>query len=388
MFIHNFKYSLKTLFKDKILIFWTFMFPIILGTLFSLAFSNIEDSEKLKVIDIAVVDNGNVVFKNVFDSLSDEDSDDRLFNVRYVSEEEAIKLLESEKITGYVLAQVKPKVVVSNNGINETVLKYVVDEIIEYQSIVSNFLASSMHEIRLEDIQMSEFVLDIYSEVSKKMNEEVNIHDISSENLSYTMIEFYTLIAMTCLYGGIFAVVSINNTLANMSFKGARVSVSPTSKKIVILSRLLASYVIQLLGLVILFLFTIFVLDVDYGNDLSLVVLTSLVGSLAGLSLGVFVSSIFKSSENTKTSILIAFTMAGCFLSGMMGITMKYVVDSKAPILNKINPAAMITDAFYSLYYFTTRDRFWFNIISLVIFSVILIVVSIFSLRRQRYDSI
>ncbi len=364
------------------------MFPIILGTLFSLAFSNIEDSEKLKVIDIAVVDNGNVVFKNVFDSLSDEDSDDRLFNVRYVSEEEAIKLLESEKITGYVLAQVKPKVVVSNNGINETVLKYVVDEIIEYQSIVSNFLASSMHEIRLEDIQMSEFVLDIYSEVSKKMNEEVNIHDISSENLSYTMIEFYTLIAMTCLYGGIFAVVSINNTLANMSFKGARVSVSPTSKKIVILSRLLASYVIQLLGLVILFLFTIFVLDVDYGNDLSLVVLTSLVGSLAGLSLGVFVSSIFKSSENTKTSILIAFTMAGCFLSGMMGITMKYVVDSKAPILNKINPAAMITDAFYSLYYFTTRDRFWFNIISLVIFSVILIVVSIFSLRRQRYDSI
>lgn len=388
MFIHNFKYSLKTLFKDKILIFWTFMFPIILGTLFSLAFSNIEDSEKLKVIDIAVVDNGNVVFKNVFDSLSDEDSDDRLFNVRYVSEEEAIKLLESEKITGYVLAQVKPKVVVSNNGINETVLKYVVDEIIEYQSIVSNFLASSMHEIRLEDIQMSEFVLDIYSEVSKKMNEEVNIHDISSENLSYTMIEFYTLIAMTCLYGGIFAVVSINNTLANMSFKGARVSVSPTSKKIVILSRLLASYVIQLLGLVILFLFTIFVLDVDYGNDLSLVVLTSLAGSLAGLSLGVFVSSIFKSSENTKTSILIAFTMAGCFLSGMMGITMKYVVDSKAPILNKINPAAMITDAFYSLYYFTTRDRFWFNIISLVIFSVILIVVSIFSLRRQRYDSI
>ena len=27
--------------------------------------------------------------------------------------------------------------------------------------------------------------------------------------------------------------------------------------------------------------------------------------------------------------------MLGCFLSGMMGITMKYVVDTNAPIINK-----------------------------------------------------
>lgn len=34
------------------------------------------------------------------------------------------------------------------------------------------------------------------------------------------MIEFYTLIAMTCLYGGMLSMVSINQTLANMSNKG------------------------------------------------------------------------------------------------------------------------------------------------------------------------
>lgn len=48
MFIHNFIYSFKTLFKNKALIFWTFAFPIILGTFFNMAFSNIENSEKLK----------------------------------------------------------------------------------------------------------------------------------------------------------------------------------------------------------------------------------------------------------------------------------------------------------------------------------------------------
>ena len=80
--------------------------------------------------------------------------------------------------------------------------------------------------------------------------------------------------------------------------------------------------------------------------------------------------------------------MLGCFLSGMMGITMKYIIDKNVPIINKLNPASMITDGFYSLYYYDTLDRYFFNIISLIIFALILIGVSIFSLRRQKYDSI
>ena len=55
MFWHNFKYTAKTLLGDKMLIFWTFAFPVILGAFFNMAFSDIEDSEKLHVIDIAVV---------------------------------------------------------------------------------------------------------------------------------------------------------------------------------------------------------------------------------------------------------------------------------------------------------------------------------------------
>ena len=80
--------------------------------------------------------------------------------------------------------------------------------------------------------------------------------------------------------------------------------------------------------------------------------------------------------------------MFGCFLSGMMGITMKYLIDKNAPIINKLNPVAMITDGFYSLYYYETLDRFIFNIISLIILSITLLFISYLSLRRQNYDSI
>ena len=42
MFIHNLKYTVKILFKNKVLIFWMFAFPIILGIFFHMAFENIE----------------------------------------------------------------------------------------------------------------------------------------------------------------------------------------------------------------------------------------------------------------------------------------------------------------------------------------------------------
>ena len=80
--------------------------------------------------------------------------------------------------------------------------------------------------------------------------------------------------------------------------------------------------------------------------------------------------------------------MIMCFLSGMMGITMKYIIDKNAKILNIINPANMITDGFYSLYYYETLNRFWFNIASLLIYSLILILISYKTLRRQKHDSI
>ena len=67
---------------------------------------------------------------------------------------------------------------------------------------------------------------------------------------------------------------------------------------------------------------------------------------------------------------------------------MKYIVDKNIPIVNKLNPASMITDGFYSLYYYDTLDRYFFNIASLLIFALIMITISYFSLRRQKYDSI
>ena len=179
----------------------------------------------------------------------------------------------------------------------------------------------------------------------------------------------------------------INGKLANTSSVGKRVSISPIKKLSMLLGSLLASFIVQLIGLLLLFLYTIFVIKVDYGN-LCLVLLLSILGVFAGLSLGIAIATKLKTSEGAKTGVLISITMLWCFLAGMTGITMKYVIDKNIPLLNIINPANMITDGFYSLYYYTDLNRFYFNIISLIIFSIIMILISLNDLIRRQYDSI
>lgn len=392
MFLHNLKYSFKTLFRNRMLIFWTYAFPLILGTFFYLAFSNIENSEKLDIIDIAIIENdefsNNDYLKETFKILGDNENEEQLFNIKYVNLDKANELLEEEKITGYILFNDNVSINVKTSGVNETVIKYVTEEIIQNEKIISNIVENKLSDLsNFEEIE--KMSSNIYNEVMVLVdNSNPEIKDISSKNLSYTMIEFYTLIAMTCLYGGIIGMTAINQNLANMSNNGKRVAVSPTSKLKVIFSSLISSFLVQLIGVFILFIYTIFVLKVDYGSNLPLIILLALVGSLAGLSLGLFVGTIFKTNESVKTGIIISITMVGSFLSGMMGITMKYIVDSNVPIVNKLNPASMITDGLYSLYYYNTYDRFYFNVISLLIFSFIMILLSSIALRRQKYDSI
>lgn len=379
MFFHNFKYTFLTLFKNKILIFWTFAFPILLGIFFQMAFQDIENSETLHTMNIAVVktdtfENHNI-WKETIQNLSE--GSDPLFSTVYVNEEEAKKQLEEEDIIGYLKLEDTPKIVVKKSGIYQTIFKSVIEEINAQELMLNQMIQNVTVDYNT-----------IYQKIEEITKKEAPILNISRANLSYTMIEFYTLIAMASLYGGILGMTAINQVLANMSHNGKRVAVSPVSKGKLVLSSVLASYIVQLIGIALLFIFTIFVLKVDYGTHLALVLLLALTGSLAGLSMGVTIASILKTSESVKTGIIISITMLGCFLSGMMGITMKYIIDKNIPILNKINPASMITDGFYALYYYDTLDRFYFNIVSLLLFAAIMVMISIFYLRRQKYDSI
>lgn len=391
MFIHNLKYTIKTLFKNKVLIFWTFAFPIVLGLFFNMAFSNIEKDEKLQVFDIAVVNNNAFQKEKIYqDALKKlEHGKDKLFNIKYVSQKKADKLLNNSDIKGYIIFKNdKPEVVIKENGTYQTIIKFVITEINQNKIMIENL---SKKEVETEiangnvSIDQEKIVDNILNKIK---SEKVEFKNISNSNLSYMQIEYYTLIAMACMYGGMLGLTAINNSLANMSSKGKRISVSPNKKSVIVLSSAIGSYIVSLVGLVLLLVFLKLILKVDFGNNAFLVILLSLVGNLAGISLGVLIASIFRVSEGAKTGITIAITMFLSVLSGMMGVTLKYVIDKNIPVVNLINPNNLITDGFYSLYYYDTLSRYFRDISYLLIFIIICLTISFISLRREKYDSI
>lgn len=393
MFLHNLKYTIKTLFKNKILIFWTFAFPIILGIFFNMAFSNIEKDEKLKVFDIAVVNDSQFenqkIYQEALKKLSADDSENKLFNIKYVKKEKADSLLDDSDIEGYItFKNEEPQVVVKKNGTYQTLIRFVVTEIGQNKTIIEDLTKKTVEN----EIAKGSTSFDpekIAKDILEKINNgQVNMKNISASNLSYMQIEFYTLIAMTCMYCGMLGLTAINNCLANMSSKGKRISVSPNKKSIIVLSSAIGSYLVSIVGIAILLLFLRFVLKVDFGDNTSLVILLSAVGDLAGISMGVLIASVFRVSEGAKTGITIAITMFLSVLSGMMGVTLKYVIDKNVPVINLINPNNLITDGFYSLYYYDTLDRYLRDVTYLLVFVVICLTISFISLRREKYDSI
>ena len=193
---------------------------------------------------------------------------------------------------------------------------------------------------------------------------------------------------MACMYGGMLGLTAINNQLANMSAKGKRVSVSPNKKGILVLSSALGSYLVSLVGLSILLIFLKFGLNVEFGNQWLYIIILSLVGDLAGISMGIFIASVFRVSEQAKTGINIAISMFFSVLSGMMGVTLKYVIDKNIPIVNLINPNNLITDGFYALYYYNTFNRYIRDICCLGVFIIVCLFISFIALRREQYDYI
>ena len=68
--------------------------------------------------------------------------------------------------------------------------------------------------------------------------------------------------------------------------------------------------------------------------------------------------------------------------------TMKDIVEKSVPFVNRINPASLISDAFYCINVYDDMTRYYRNLITLAVMCMVLVMASFFMVRRERYDSI
>lgn len=380
MFLHVFLNKLKCIIRDKGLMFWTLAFPIILGTFFNLAFSNIGSSEMFKSIDIAVVNNeAYQKDENLKKFLNDaSQGDSKLFNISLGTEIDAEKLLDNGKVAGYILVGDKINLNVKNSGMNQTIVKSILDEYIQTVSSVTNIVTNNPEALTnglLEDL-------------NSRRTYTKSVQLGRQEKPDATVTYFYALIAMACLYGAFFGLKEVSDSQADLSKRGARLNVAPVHKLRVLLAGLCAGYMVLLLEILMLISYLVFILKVDFGNQVGYILLTCIVGCTTGLTFGAFVSALVKKSEGIKMAILIGGTMIASFLAGMMFGGMKYIVEKNVPILSYINPAALLADAFYALYFFDTHTRYFTNIALLGAFTVVFSLATYLITRRRQYASI
>jgi ABC-2 type transport system permease protein len=343
-----------------------------------MAFGNLTSQDTIDTIPIAVIKSENVndSFIDVLNSMEITE-DKKLFQVGIESKESAMELMNQGKIKGIIEYESDLTLYFNENGIEQSIIKTIAD----------SYLQKSKTLMNIATINPDAFNQGLLEEIVQQRDFIVN-GGTGQKNPDFTLIYFYSLIAMTCMFGCNWGFREMIDIQADQSAIGARINVAPTNKFKLLLSNLLAAFTMHFSSILLLFAFLNNILKVQFGDDLGLILLISIVGSLCGISFGAFVCVTFKINVKVREVILTAISIGGGFLAGMMNVDIKYLIATKAPIIGYINPSSLITDALYSLYYYETNERVFLNIGLLSVLTIIFVVVTFIKIRRREYASL
>jgi len=371
MSLHIFKYSLKSLVKDKMALFWMLFFPIILATLFNLAFENLMTGEGFEKVKITLTTDHEIP-----EQLEQAMIDSNLFNISYSTEEEAMKQLSDEKISGYLKNSQELELVILESGLSQSIAKVFLDNYVQVSATIYKIIEGNPELIHTGFLENIDF--------NQEYTEEIPINN----SMNLFVVYYYALLAMTCLFSAVAGSYSCSLIQANQTDLAARINVAPTHKLRAFLSMISATILFQFISTIILITYISQILNIEFGNRIIHIGILCLVGCFTGTMLGAMFSSLTKFKTEIKGMLISNIVMLMSFLSGLMIVQIKYIVQEKAPIIGYINPASLITDGLYALYYYEGFDRYYFNLALLGILGIIFCTITTLVLRRQKYASI
>lgn len=379
--LHLFRYRFVQTIRNSSNMFWALLFPIILGTLFYLSFGSagLESTGESRwdEIKVAVVkDTDTSENAQAFEGFLTQ-MDGETLDIQDIStESEALSALNEETISGIFYVRDTPSLTVAKNGLNESILTSVLES---YNQNAAMFREIAMtHPEKLPD------ALDAMNDY-RNTTAEVSL---GGKDLNPNVQYFFALVAYACLSGAFLGVQSSIDGQANISALGARRSITPTHKLTLILIDMAVLFIIHFFNILILCLYITHVLGISLGNDVGALLLVDFMGSMIGICLGVAIGCLARISYGMKIGVCVLFTLFPGFLAGLMFGNMKNIIELHCPIINRINPAAVLSDAFYCMGIYNDMERFTRCLVILAVMSTLLLTVAFLGIRRERYDSI
>lgn len=372
--LHLFKYRIISILKEKQVVFWSMLFPILLATMFYLSFGS-SDNE-IETINVALVKEDNSDMSQNFIKYLDmlESDNSELISVKKLSKKEANKKLEKLEITGIYYAGEEPELVVTSNDTSSSVLKSLLDTYNGQAQIYKDVILERPE--KLATIAKSDYL------------EFTNETTLGGKSVDGEIQYFLALIGMACMFGCFIGHQVSIQLQANVTSVGLRRAVSSISKFKQIVSDTLAGVFIHYINLAILLFYLIFLLHLDLSGNIVKLVGICIAGGFIGVSLGIFVGTLSKIKEGVRIGILVSIGLLASFCTGLMFSNIKGIIENVCPIFNRINPAAVITDAIYSTSIYDDPERYASDIIILVVMSAIIGIVTFIKTRRECYDNI
>ncbi|MGL9729116.1 ABC transporter permease [Enterococcus sp. DIV0756] len=376
MFIRLFIYRLRVLLRNRSLLFWTFAFPIVLGLLFNLAFSDLDQMGKVEQSTVGIVstnEDNQEQFENVLKEIKQDGK--RLFKSKRMTKEKAQEELSNDNLSGYFIIDAKSiELFVSKSDTQQTVLKEVLSQYLQNTNKAETLLAAG-------NVQPQE--------VSQLLQQGSYVKDGNGTgNFNLKSFYFFTLIGMTIMYGFMWGLRNANDQQANQSPEGIRLCLIPRNKLLVSFANMLASFVLFFIQAIFILMFYRFVYQVEFGDHWNYILLVCGLGTFTSISFGTLIGNLFaKLDFQQKISIGISISMIMSFLAGMMGSqSIKYWIDVNLPFLSRINIVNLISESLYQLFYYQSLKPFYANLIWLAGFGVVFILLNYSFERKVQYD--
>ena len=381
MFLRIFIYKLKELSRKYSLVGWNFVFPLVLATAFFLGFGNLikEDPDTLQTINVGYVNqlDKSAGFEQVLKELSKEnDEGTTLLNLHtYSSKDEAVEDMNSDIIFGFYLeSQDGIETVVRSNSYVSTIMNEIVREYNNYTDVINDIAKKHPEKVAA--------AMDAIS----SNNSFISEHSFG-QNTSQYLQYFYALLAMTSLFSSWISTTMLEGMCANMSERGKRVECSPASKFVSISAGILAGTLLQIVSNIIVVIYIQYILGINLGVPMGTMIILCSIGSGLGISAGTLMGSMIR-NERLLVTVPLFFTMICSFFSGLMWGQIKQLLQYNCPIINKINPAALLTDAMYIRSTYGPTDEFYQDTFIMCLMIAGCLIVSTLFLRRRKYVSL
>ncbi len=377
MLFHNIKYTFLSMIRTKEVIFWSLVFPLALATFMYLAFGKINEvTENLETIDVAVVESvQNEMFDKILVEVSNGESP--LLNPMKMNSQDAVSALDGKEVDGIIHGDDTIRLSVRENGLNATILSSFVDRYLQNEATLTQIAKNNPLALNS--------AIEALSDDTSYFKEE-KLTDGNTDNLSNY---FYAVFAMSCLFASFTGISSMFSIQGNLSPLGQRRCVAPTKKLHVVLTLFLTNEIVQFAIELITFAYMSLVLGLDLSNKYPALFLLLFVASSFGLTMGMFIGSLKKPvTEGAKMGIGVAISMALSVMADLCVSGLMNTIEHTVPIINRLNPAALISDSFYALNTYSDYSRYTSNMVNLSAMTLILFTLTILTVRRNRYASI